>query len=599
MVQLNLSGIKDVMSGGSKNIALFIVVIGFIQYWLRIQGSYTQQNPFSLTMSLLLFVLAGYALANRMETDRSAVFLPMLIFCIWYFLFGASYDPRFLLYFGVATLAILVIPMIFTKGESVMPELIGLLPVLFLFLDIGLLPFLLKKLSWPLTDLMKNLIFFMPWWAFFGIFTLPTQATDNNFVNFLVGLIKVAGIFYIMFIFVAPAVPTLGYDKSLLPSVKELEKTQAEYLKKFPKTENPAWSNLVCTFQAAINPTESLDVDKCIKDRQQASRIEYVCKTTKKLLSNTKTYENCVAQEKEKRKKAIRISGTSDPTIKQPTKIDLEIQTKEKSLFIRKADTKRLRFPAELKIKNPLKRKLAARVKCSFKKGDKITKGMVEISSAGPKKEGVFKNLGNEEIEKNVICTPPSTITSGSYTLTYQVKVENLESKSRLTRAFIGDKNGTERKKLISKLKSTFRDLTKGSRSAKNPARINFALGEPPSDPIIEKDDNLLLRVDVQKNTFGDILKIKNYQVDLKPISTNQNCLSGKENALSKLLPKPGKRSISSIPLASCFIKQGALPATLNNPKDFVIKEFEASIVYDYQIEKKTNIKIEFLEDIK
>jgi len=368
-------------------------------------------------------------------------------------------------------------------------------------------------------------------------------------------------------------------------------------LKKLPQTENPAWSNLICTFKSATNPTEYLDTAKCIKDRQEASEIKQTCEKVQKLQTGTVAYDNCVAVEKDKKKKAIQISGTSDPTIKEPTKIDLEIQIQEKSIFIKKGDITRLRFPAELKIANPQKRKLSAKVSCTFEKSGKKIAGQMEIPNAQKTPTQTLTDLDKEEIEKNLICVPVGTLEAGSYSLTYTVEVNNLESKSRLTRAFIGDKNGTERKNLISKLKSTYPDLTKGSRSAKDPAWINFALGEPPSDPIIEKDDYTMLRVDVKKNVLGDILKIRSYKVDLTPIAS-QDCFEEKrEIELNKLLPTPGKNSVSSIPLASCFIK--SLPLELKTPTDFVIKEFEASIVYDYQIEKKTNIRIEFIEDVK
>jgi len=332
----NLSRIGDVMSGGNKNISLFMIFLGFLAYWLKINGTYTNQSPFSITMSLFLFILAGYALANKMETARAGVFLPMLLFSLWYFAFGASYDPRFLIYFITISFVIIISPMLFSKGKSVMPELIGLLPVLFLFLDQGMLPFLIKKLNWPLTDLMKNLILYMPWWSFFGIFTLPSKASDNELLNFLVGSLKVAGIFYIVFMFVAPTIPTLGYNSSALPEIKELQKAQDNVLKKFPKTENPAWSNFLCTIKVATNPTKQLDVEQCIKDKQETSAIKYQCIEVKKLKKDTGAYKNCADKVKKDRKTAVGIIGTSDPTIKQPTTINLEKQFEQKTIFIKK-----------------------------------------------------------------------------------------------------------------------------------------------------------------------------------------------------------------------------------------------------------------------
>tara|TARA_Y100000310_G_C20666423_1_gene807739 strand:+ start:347 stop:2068 length:1722 start_codon:yes stop_codon:yes gene_type:complete len=369
-------------------------------------------------------------------------------------------------------------------------------------------------------------------------------------------------------------------------------KIAKEQIRKGTKTLSETkgyWSAyLSCTFKSTSDLT--FDVNKCIKSKQETAQIKHTCGEVQKLKSGTVAYDDCVTREKGKKKRVVKISGSSDPTIKQPTTIDVKIQAQEKTIFIRKGERNHLNFPAELKIKNPQKRKLVSKVSCSFKKNDKIIKGKITPTDAA-QGTGSFRSLAKEEIEKNIVCSPPNTIKAGRYELTFTTQIENLQSRSRLTRAFIGDKSGEDKKKLISKLKGQYRDLTKGSRSAKDPVRIVFALGEPPSDPIIEKDDNLLLRLDIQKNVLGKIKKIKNPVVDLKPLPS---CLKIKD--ANRLLPT-GKQSIKVIPLESCFIS--SLPVELNNPQNFVIKEFEASIIYNYEIEKKTNIKIEFIDDIK
>ena len=74
------------VSGAAKNLSWMMVVLGVIHFILRLTTG--GASAITFVFSLTLFILAGYALAQKTEKNRSAILIPMLIFVIWYFLFG-------------------------------------------------------------------------------------------------------------------------------------------------------------------------------------------------------------------------------------------------------------------------------------------------------------------------------------------------------------------------------------------------------------------------------------------------------------------------------------------------------------------------------
>ena len=275
------------------NVSFLIIILGIIQYIIRIYGG--GFSAYTLIISLVLFILSGYALAERMEKDRVTILIPMLLFVVWYFVFQGSSDPQFLLYFVLIAAVVIFIPALFTKGASILPEAVGFLPALFLFLDLGLLPFLVDKLGLPLTPAYSGLILYMPWWAFFGLLTLPAEASKSGKVNMLINLIKLAGILYIVTIIIAPVIPNFGLQSGILPSPAQLEEVQAKLREQLPQTENPFISNIMC-----IN--ELTNIAECVKTRQEESGFKYTCTKLNGLEEGTPAYEQCLKEEREKKK---------------------------------------------------------------------------------------------------------------------------------------------------------------------------------------------------------------------------------------------------------------------------------------------------------
>src|SRR3989344_1404469 len=152
---------------GNHTLSLALVFLGLLHFGIKHISP--ELVTISFAFSLGLFMLGGYALAAKLQKDRITILIPMLLFSVWYFVYGSSVDPKFLIGFISVSGLLLAIPLFLTKGESAKPELVGLLPVLFLFLDIGLLPFLIEKFHLPLTLFMESAVLFVPWWALFGV----------------------------------------------------------------------------------------------------------------------------------------------------------------------------------------------------------------------------------------------------------------------------------------------------------------------------------------------------------------------------------------------------------------------------------------------
>lgn len=592
-------GVEQVTEA-AKNISFLMIILGFVHYLLRFTGA----SGLIYVLSLVLFVLAGYALANKVEKDKVAILIPMLFFVVWYYVYGGRYDLNFLTYFAIAIGTISLIFALFSKGESVKPELLGFVPVLFLFLDIGLLPFLIDKLNWPITPLVESLVLFMPWWAFFGLMTLPSEASKSGTVNFLINLTRIIGILYIISILVIPAVPNLGYDTTKLkvPGAEEFEESQAKLRQKLAGKENPAYSNFVCIWSS---PT---DINTCVSQRQEASELKAVCKG-KDLKEGTTGYEKCLKDEKEKKIKGLQVSGTSDPTIKEPIKAEFKEGTYFQKFFYRQSSTDKISYPIEFKLENPRAEKdkeLKVEFECSFiaklKPKERSIKGKVISSQGSSAAESSLITLTEKSHARTIVCEPiedGTNFLNGDYRLNYTTRIIGLETPSRLQRLFIGNKLEKWKEENLPKLMSAyFSGQNYLSQSPNDFVRLNFALGDPSENPIIKDQERVFLVPNIENLGSGEIAAITGYQIktpegfEIVGSQAGNNCKQGTNVAI------PGSKTQTSkvIYLPIC---QLSVPAGFRNqPEDeYLYQSFEAIVKYDYLIKKELDIKVQTGEE--
>ena len=222
------------VTGAAKNISFLMVILGIVHYIFRVIGA---SPTIVFSFSLLLFVLSGYALASKTGKDRITILIPMFAFVLWYFVFGRNYDPVFLMYFISIFSVVFILPIVLTKGKSLLPELVGFIPVLFLFLDVGLIAFLVENFGLPVTPFMENLVLFMPWWAFLGLLTLPSEASKNDKLNAMINIVKILGVLYIIFVLIAPAIPNVAFSKMTATEIGQMEDAQQRLKESLPDKE--------------------------------------------------------------------------------------------------------------------------------------------------------------------------------------------------------------------------------------------------------------------------------------------------------------------------------------------------------------------------
>lgn len=572
---------------GGISIASIILLVGGLLKFIFIPAN----SNFGLILSVILFILAGYALSEKINVQRYAVFIPMLAFFIWYFVFDANYSLVFLLYYLLVVGIVLAIFAVFSRGASVRPELLGFVPCLFFFLDLGMIPFLVEYLNLQITPLMESLILWMPWWSLLGLLTLPQQVSTNTFINGLVGLLKIFGIVYLIFILITPAIPDLGhYSQEGLPTAAELAAAQERVTEKIPKKENPFISNMYCLFVKG----EYGNIQRCVEQRQEEQERIAFCEDKVKPITNQvqrdKAYETCLKEEAEKKKKeALQAGGTIDRTIRIPTEAKVVIRSES----LPKIYVPDIPFPFEVQIANPRQQEIQMDVACKFKKkiGTDYVLGKVEKGALGD-----FISFRDQTYASQFLCIPQGEL-NGTYTLEVDLQLLNLQTPSRLQRAFIGNVPEAEKKRLEQEIHSVIRE-----EEALVPAEfagIYFDLGHATNEVIIENkvvvEDGkerrykpILLRANIKNLGNGKILKIHNYHIDLPNFQVDRPaCLDG------TIDEKMIEAYTAGIPLPVCFITD--YPLELKQPPQdigWIAQEFEAQLFYDYQVTARETITV-------
>lgn len=563
--------------GGSPTWLSFTVMfLGALQFVLR--RGMTELSTFIFFLSLILFILSGYALAEKAERKRWSILLPMILFAVWFFYFNASIQPNFLIVFLSICGVILLLPGILSKGESAKPELLGFLPVLFLFLDIGLLPFLVEKLGLTLTPLMEGLILWMPWWVFLGLLTLSAEPTHSSFMNGLLGLLKIGGVLYLLFVLLAPAIPDLGTVSNVLPGAGELEEAQLRLRQQLPQKESPFISNLACLFSG-----QTADMQQCVQDRQDLSEVEHLCSEIRGNEQGTQKYHSCVEEELEKKKNpAARVGGTHDPRIKLPTSAQITIDPKA----LPSQYGEQLLFPFELRVVNPREQQITVEVGCHFvqKGGNRDIAGSIKGQNPVTFKETPFITT--------YLCSPTTPLPPGRYMFMAEATLKNLQTMSRLQRAFIGDKPPQEKERLQREEISQVISIPV-SQAPADLAKLNFDIGHALGEVIVENKPyrQVVVRSNIEAQGQGQLLRVQEYTIDLAGFQTDGDaCLSDSRTCCWQGSLGDVTRYQGKIPLPSCLIS--SMPPEFSDPEDWLPYEFVGYIIYDFQVTAKQEIQL-------
>lgn len=563
-------------------LSIFLFIFGFLHHFtFRFYlPNATRYHEFAAW----IFLLVGtYTFFLHLE-DRGAVqdFKPglaaLLGFLIWYRFLGAK--PSTLIpivivlaiYFGYLGVT--------RKSEGFAEIAVGLIPVMIFFLDISLIEWIHQYFNWTINPILNTLIINMPWWALLGFLSFPQKVEEKGSAGTILVLAKIGFLLYLFFVFSIPFTPIGHFDQSVIPSPTETLEVGSEFLQK-ARPEPRIWSVLNC-----LGDTE---VSECIELRQEKSSLRALCKADKQVKGGITTIEECIAREEKNREKILfEVAGILDPTLKEPTTAKFK-----RGDFFPDSQTWNvknpplLQYPITLDIKNPREEKITVDFSCefslsSFSLNDKAISG--EITS--PTKT---YTTSEPEDAVSVVCRPPRNLITKDIKngkqrmkLTYTAQFHDLYTSSRLQRAFIGEVPLDKKGSLINNVVQLhFRNNEHLSQAPADFAQINFAFGNPLNSPIVEPEDNLLSST-IKNAGRGEITVIKEYRLDLPGFFTDhQDCL------FDTNVPVP-ESAHESIYLPTCIIS--SLPLELEDPEmDYALREFEASLVYDYKIKHEAN----------
>ena len=534
------------LGDATKNLSFLLVILGIIHFLIR--RFLPELSTFSFIFSIVLLFIAGYALADRTEKDKWGIIIPIIIFLVWYLVYQSSTDLRFLLYFGIATALLLVIPTVITKGESAKPELLGLVPIVFFFVD-NMLPWLVDKFNLPITGtILEGMLQWTPWWVILGILILPTDKPALN-------IMKILGIMYIMFVLVAPAIPVVGYDNSLLPNPSELADAQARVGGRLSEAKNPLL-NFLCII------TEPTNYQNCITEKQEDSQLTALCEDDQRVIDEIMTMEECKEEKRIELQEGFRVTGFTDP--REPTLANF----KKTDFFPEVSYNTRDSYPIELEIQNPQNKEIEIEVTCKFTKDEEVISGKVSLNPV--------KVI--QTSTKTLLCTPDMDL-DGTYKLSFTADIKNLQTSSVLQRVFVKEDASPKEVEEIRKLHFS----KSGSSQSQGPAdlaRLNFALGNPLDDPIIKGSEGLVVAANVENLGRGDIIRIRDYYLDLPGFTAS--CLSGGGIEIPE-----SSQSNRNIHLLTCPID--SLPPEFQSPEDYEFTHFIGTLVYDYQIKEEIN----------
>ncbi len=535
-------------------------------------------------VSIILCFAALYAFSEKTQQQKVGVFLPAVIFLIWYFVFQGAVNLTVIASLGGLFLVVSGIYGYFTKGGNVTPELYGLLPVLVLFLDIGLIALLNKEFNITSGPLYGMLIRDIPWWALFGLLMLPGAVSENKTVSNFIAFLKIVGFLYpfaMIVIAIMTAAPEMGSSQFNAPDVGEFTKAQQEELKKV------SGESAITSLGWCISNGDYLKLQDCVKERQETVAIEVVCEKQRMIKKGSPAFDKCFKEEKEK-KNLVAVSGVADPTINKPTTVRFaRKETFPLVSFRTEGQPLKIMYPVVFEMENPRKQQIKAHFSCGFvgrERKDNITGEIVGKAEM---------DLQGESISRGITCKPEASASAqmkGFYDVKYDVKLGGLVSKSRLERAIIPATNDYDLKSsYVKEARQLLSSKLGVSMAAPDLSRLNFMIGNPPNDPVLDPTLDLQLFSSFENIGDGEIIIVNNYNIDiasagLSVVDESKDCVNGQRILHTDEGKEKGVKGLSS-----CTVKLSELYSKIKEP---VVMEISAELGYDYLLSQKYGFEV-------
>jgi hypothetical protein len=179
---------------------------------------------------------------------------------------------------------------------------------------------------------------------------------------------------------------------------------------------------------------------------------------------------------------------------------------------------------------------------------------------------------------------------SGLYTVVFEARIFDLKTTSVLKRLFVNKDEPREEKERLRW--EYFEGLGVSPLSMAPPelATINFLIGEPPQNPLIEEDDFLVLVSTIENSMNGELVNVQGITFDF------QGDFRIKDPAcISPTVDLRGKTKERFIPHQTCILE--ITNPELQEPVHFIPREYEATMVYDYTLTQEIPITVAVVEN--
>jgi len=565
-------------AGGMGGTWLFIA--GILYYIGKVVGL---NSGFLVFLATFLLFFYSYILFK----GHKGGWIIVISFYIWGILLGfkgiVPFDKTYLIYVASVIFGITAIFGIISKGQTLADEAIGLIPIIVFFLEIGAVTAIADDF-FNLTPLLKSMVLFMPWFAFAGLFS-----TKGN--NIFLNILKFIGIFYMVSILTIGLVPDLGFSSSEIFNPEEFLDTERDLRLNEDDRPNPALVQLRCTLKMFQKIGETYSIEQCVQEEMLEYEIKAKCTDDTGVLDS-----NCVTSERQRLEaEGQTISGTIDRDIVEETSAEFIIDSDTFPKEVTRKVGQMVQYPLTLDLKNPHELDLKVRVGCKFPAIDSNNRDFELEGVIIPEGKEVIETNKKDEVISRICKAPEGWELNGSSKIQFYAEFEGLKTESYLTRMFVEQYD--EDNQLLKEAKNEFvSGSSKHSGSADEFARINFAFGEPETNPIIEEDDTVILISALENLKNGKITKVDNYKLELDPdfiVSDGEyNCISGGESDVT--LPDD-MRDGDKIPLGLCFLEMSDEIKSKLDDADFLLNTYNAYLDYDYRIEKVQNIKVNLL----
>ncbi len=504
-----------------------------------------------------------------------------IMFVVWYLVFGGTRNPYTLSTLFAIYVGMMLLFKFSAKGRGTdigLAALVtedffnALLPVGIFFLDVGLVDLLVKEFNFQFIVVIKNLIWFLPFWSLYGLWKTQRRTA---IINILQG-VSMVYLIIVLSVGLVPNLPRLAHDEGILPSLDQFEKAKQELEASIPRGENPFITNLVCTWNNVGNPQQ---IESCVKQRQAESKCKHLRNADLPDEKNQE-YLDCLAVAKGE-KKELDVVGGIDPTIREFTTIDFTMA--DDGTQISGASQA---VPFTISAAAPRK-PMDITLGCRFK----IREGEGEREISGTTRTEKLTVQGSRRV--SITCRPTSPLPNGRHTLIVEAQLENLETVSNLRRVFMGESYGQQTRDNI--LKDFFPQGMPGSLGPNEFARLDFAAGNPSDEPLIEAADDIHLRAVIRNLGKGTLTAVKAVEIRWLP-PLRLTALPGEcgyvqqDNRLTKegITPPESKKVVTPLPL--CILE---MDDALRQQETFKLVDFTGTLNYDYLLEKSFPIDVQ------